>query len=640
MSAIKPKTGPSQPPISADAYRNIKPNEMLANKNHATHDPASLVLSPFKRFPLQPDMPSYPVALQKEARLEMLEKDRSRLFLADKQFPQIWLRYAREQDQAKRIETRRRFIRDDIERREEHADDVTERQRRHFFKTVYDIVRRREHAYIAMRYLMRATFEHKRAVRIEAGRVEAEQTKQLIEDGFKRHAAFLKWRLDDLYILLGNKSVVKVSGSGQKLEHEIGRLCADLHRIASEKHHTWRSDNLFTTLPNGGIAHIHKVGGEQIEKVAAEVHAPVVRERSADFRNWHDSKSTITTPNGGWIEMSSQGRMPESTTAHLNIPKIEKRAQDALDWHREHLLQAQPNGGFMPATSQNFGTMPETVTGDVAWKHKHKVICQNWDWRLSNTMTMTGNGGIARQEAGVGKLAEHVSAEREQPHKDEVTRGFDTWHREHMFGPTPNGGYSPLKNHGHSIEAMAAKASDAPRDFAADRTDLWHEMHNFKGTPNGGWAPLRDSGASLEKVGGEITGGIKDEIVKERNDRYLADMFVPTPNHGWRRLGRSGRPFEKVVSDVAKPNEGIGAMEPITSQGGHALIESKMQVVRSHESRRDSGIKAFERALAMQAQVESHFKAHAQPPRPGESPTAPSDPVPVRPKEPPKTGHS
>lgn len=615
-------------------FKSVKPDEMIANPNHAKKDPGSLVLGPFQKFPMQPEYPAHALEYAKDIRLEHVKKDRSVLLLTDRVFPQLWLKYARDQDQEKRIEYRRHVVRENQQIHDEHMLELEKRSRAYFFQTVYEIVKKRETTHTKLRLLQRATAQHLRAETMAAGKAESQKTQKLIEEGFKKHAAMLAWRLDDLYILLGNNSVVHTKGKGFKLEHEIGRLCWALRRAATGKTHEWRNDNLYTTLPNGGVVHVHRSGGDQREKAEAEIHAPIARKRSHEFLVWREGISTITTPNHGMIQVRNQGHMPEATAAMLEKPKIDARLQKNLEWRRTQLLITEPNGGFVHATSQNFGQAPEVVTGDIAWRHKHHVSCKTWDWRLSNLATITGNGGIAPQKGHHGHTIEHLFAEAEMPHKQEVLKGFEQWHLSHMYAKTPNNGIAPLKGHGQSIEATSAAATDAPRRTSKDRVNLWHAMHMYKQTPNHGWAPLKNVGHSIESVSASMTDRIKNHVTEEMSERRLGDMYVATSNHGWRRIGREGRATEHVAAQVARPSEGIGARENVAAAGGHVLASAELHTVHAQKSKTHTRLSGFQRVLEAEAKTESLLTAHVKPHHPGQSEAAPPEASQIKPKRP------
>jgi hypothetical protein len=614
-------------------FRLVHPGEMTKNKNHAAKDPASLIVDPFKRFPLQPPYPSVHEAMEHDVRLDKVRRDRSLVLLTDKMFPQLWLRYSREKDVEKYIKAWHQRDLDDDHRHAEHMHELSEAARRHFFVTVYEIVRRRESAHLKMRLLQRATFEHHAHFIKDRTLLQARDTHRRIVDAFERRAAFWRWRLDDLYNVMENGAIMKVKGGASKIEHAIGMLCAELRHVATGKHHTWRLDNLFTTLANGGIAHIHKGGGEMREHVEHELERPKIKAFEDRFITWRQGVTTITTPNGGMVEMRQQGRMPEATAAKLDLPKVDDRRQRALRWHRTNQLLAEPNGGFHPASEHAAGRAPEAVTADVAWRHHGKVHCKDWDWRLSNLATMTGNGGFAPQKGHFGHSFERVSADASWPKKFHVTSGFANWHKGAMFGPTPNGGYAPLKGHGHMLEKVAAEATDAPREAAHQRTDNWHETHKFTRTGNGGYAPLKHLGQMIEHVGAAADGEKKDEAVAISLERHLENLFTPTSNHGWRRVGRNGQMTEHVTAQVMHPDEGLGAMVNLPSQGGHVLAAAELSDVQNTKMQKAGKLRQLQHQLEAHAKHESLLTAHVEHPlHPLQSKSAPPEASQITPK--------
>jgi len=540
-------------------FHVLRPDEFMINPNHGSPRESSMVHDILERFPFQPASPSYPQALKENARLATARRGRAEMKMSDGAFWRMELHQAIRQSTERRIDIRRRL---DIEAelRHETAEVAGEEHRRNvFFQRVFEIATKRHLRHRRVKQLELALLDFINSKGSKHHVRELQETQMLIRHGFARHAKYLAWRLDNLYLPTATHGLVKAKNHGQLLEAVVGRVLADLRQIVTQHHHAWRVDNQYAALPSGTIVHVRHHPGMPLEQVTAQVYTQQMRQQMAKSHLWHDGIHLVETANHGLAHSHLGGRMPEAATAVLNEPKLQEHARKDLEWHLTHLLLTLPNGGFIATTTHVLGQTPEKITGDIGWTARKAVAHRHQEWRLGNLYQATPNGGMVPL-AHHGKAAEHVSAEAALPKKNAATKHTDDWHANHMFAATANAGFAPLKGRGRSEEGVMAKIADKPKHAATAGFNDWHASHQFGRTPNAGLAPLKGHGHPIEGVMAEIAEKPKQEAIAGFRSWHASHQFGRTSNAGYAPLKGHGHSIEGMAAQVTdKPKHEITA---------------------------------------------------------------------------------
>lgn len=602
-----------------------RPEEMLANKNHATERPTSLIIEAMVRFPTVPPLAPYHPAMAKRIEMEKLGRFIDQMFITDWNLHRRFSESAREREQTKRIEDRRTVENDTAD---EHAFNVVQRdldRRIFFFKRALDNMLQQRQVNSTERQEMLALFEELRKLTVERFEKYTVATRKLIKQGQKDHEAYWEFRQDRLWSGTETGGVSKLKKYGNKIEEVTGDIDRKEKARITEEHWDWRRDNVYVALPNGGMAHSSGGNGKAPETMAAEVHAPLIAERLSHFQNWRASSSYVTTPNQSLRHMKNQGLQPEGAIAAINQPKKEQVTEAHLEHFKWKMAGPTPNGGFAPM--YNSGNKPEAVTAAIWWPARQEVTNALNQWQQNYLFKPTSNGGWQILEA-VGKSVEHTAAMIDLPKKEKATEEHQHWRQNNLWHETPNKGYARLAGVGSPLEKISFEFFE-PKKIALTEYHEQRSLNNlYVETPNQGWRKLTSVGADQEKVAGDVNTIHNAEVGEFFDDRARNNLFVPTGNDGVGRLPNIGQTIEKAAHDALAPNKDIsptnvkqfvhnqadtsvdrGQGSPQGSNGRSAEEAAASSASQSPAGNRNSFLE-FKKNLAALEQATSAFSAH------------------------------
>jgi len=631
-----------------DLFRGIKipetkltrPDEFQANRNHAAENPISLVREAKERFPVIPDIIPYHPALAKKAELEKLVRFIDQMFITDWKLHRHLLDNAREEEVNRRREVRRQRESDASEK---HGETIVQNEldrRVFYFQRALKNVLKQQDLNAQMRKEVMDLFEQLRQLTVDHADKFRFETKKEIKEGQKRHEEYWAFRQDNLWGGTGTGGVSKLKKNGDPIEEVTGRIEGKKRDAITEQNWEWRRDNVFVSLPNGGMARSDAGNGKSPETVAAEVHQPLINERLSAFHDWRASGSYVQTPNNSLMHMKGQGLQPEGAFAELNRPKLAKVLEGHVEEYRWGMSGSTPNGGIAP--HYNSGKSSELATAEMYWPGRQKIVNENLYWHHSYLFKPTSNGNWTLVP-GHGKSVGSTAAKVEQPEKVEVTENHDMWRKDNRWAQTPNNGYARLSNIGQSLEKISFEFYQPKKEALKQYHDQQHVNDRFVVTSNQGWGRLKSIGANIEPIVGQVTKETRNQVTEGFDTKASRNLYTPTANDSIRRLPEIGEPFEKISLDLLSPDKALsqadvkqfvrnppdtsidkGTGSPLTGNGRQSE-EASIPAEKKTANKSSQPFAEFRKSLAALEQTTSAFANHSlsqnQPVKSDDSPT-------------------
>ncbi len=484
--------------------------------------------------------------------MQKLVKFIDQMFVTDWKLHRHFIDSAREEEQIKRIEYRKK---QESDASNQHAESTVQNEldrRAFYFQRALQNILKQQDLNAQMRKEIMALFEQLRQLTVEHADKFRFQTKKEIKEGKKQHEEYWAFRQDNLWSATGSGGVSKLKKTGQLIEEVTGKIEGKKREEITDQNWEWRKDNVFVSLPNGGMARSAAGNGKSPETVSAEVHQPLIDERLTAFHDWRASGSYVQTPNNSLMHMKGQGHQPETAFAELNRPKLAKVLEGHVDEYRWNMSGQTPNGGMAPL--YNSGKSSELASAEMYWPGRQKITDENLYWHHSYLFKPTSNGNWSLVP-GHGKSVGFTAAKVEQPEKAEVTKNHDIWRKDNLWAQTPNKGYARLSNVGDSLEKISFEFYRPKKEGLERYHDQKHINNRFVVTSNQGWGRLKSIGADIEPIVGEVTKENKGQVTEFFDTRSDRNLYTPTANDGIRRLPGIGEPFEKISLDLLSPEK-------------------------------------------------------------------------------------
>jgi hypothetical protein len=621
-----------------------RPDEFTANKNHAAPNPLSLIHDVKTRFPIVPEMIPYHPALAKKAEIENLLQFIDQMFVTDWKILRHFIDKAREEEITRRVETRKQVETDEANKHAENTKQNEIDKRAFYFQRALQNVLNQQDLNATVRKEIMSLFDQLRKLTVEHADKFRFETQKEIKDGQKRHEEYWAFRQDNLWGATGSGGVSKLKKTGQMIEEVTGKIEGKKRDAITEQNWEWRKDNVFVTLPNGGMGRAKGGSGKAPEAVTAEVHQPLTDQRVTAALDWRASGSYVQTPNDSLMHMKGQGHQPEGAFAEIHRPKLAKALEGHVEEYRWSMAGSTPNGGVSPL--YNSGKSTELAQAEQFWPNRRDIINENLYWHHSYLFKPTSNGNWTLVP-GHGRSEGSTSAKVVQPEKDKITEKHETWRKDNLWAQTPNNGYARLSNVGHSLERISFEFYQPKKEALKQYHEQHHINNRFVATANHGWGRLKSIGADIEPVVGEVTKENKAEVTTYFDVRADGNLFVPTANDGIRRLPDIGERFEKISLDLLSTNKPLSQTDvkqfvrnaPDTSidRGTGSLLvgngrqseEASVPAEKKTSNKTSHPFAEFRKNLAAHEQTTSAFASHslnqgnapAQNQAPSQSPT-------------------
>ena len=617
-----------------------RPDEFIANKNHAAPNPLSLILDIKVRFPVIPEIVPYHPALKTKAELANLMVYIDQMFITDWKLHRHFIDKAREEEITRRVENRIKIETREDEKHVENSKQNELDKRAFYFQRALQNVLKQQDLNATMRKEIMAIFDQLRRLTVEHADKFRFETKKEIKEGQKRHEEYWAFRQDNLWAATGSGGVSKQKKTGQMIEEVTGKIEGKKRDAITEQNWEWRKDNVFVTLPNGGMARSDAGSGKAPEAVAAEVHQPLINERLTAFHDWRASGSYVQTPNDSLMHMKGQGHQPEGAFAEIHRPKLAKVLEGHVEEYRWNMAGQTSNGGVSPL--YNSGKTSELAQAEQFWPNRRDIINDNLYWHHNYLFKPTSNGNWTLVP-GHGKSVGSTAAKVDLPEKAKVTENHETWRKDNLWAQTPNNGYARLSNVGHSLEKISFEFYQPKKEALKQYHEQQHINNRFVVTANHGWGRLKSIGGDIEPVAGEVTKENKNDVTKDFDIRADRNLFVPTANDGIRRLPNIGERFDKISLDLLatdkplsqtdvkqyvrnQPDTSIdrGTGSPLAGNGRQSE-ESSVPAEKKTSNKSSHPFAEFRKNLAAHEQTTSAFATHSltqnQAPATEQSPT-------------------